>query len=161
MNSLGWAPPGWEALKTPVTTVTQICKAKSPYSNSKIKFSKTLATSYPRGLYPRTVLLLGSFPAVQFGLRHIRKNIPPSSPLHWQNPRISLSAQWFWGNLALFSDQDLTYSSRVYKTSLRSHLQWHSSCLSIKLFLLWGQAWSLGAGGGTFLIPSCLRSTRY
>lgn len=89
MNSLGWAPPGWEALKTPVTTVTQICKAKSPYSNGKIKFSKILATSFPRGLFPRTVLLPGSFPAAQFGLRHIRKSIPPSSPLHSQSPLVS------------------------------------------------------------------------
>lgn len=28
--------------------MTQICKAKSPYSNGKIKFSNILATSYPR-----------------------------------------------------------------------------------------------------------------
>lgn len=53
---------------------------------AKLNFLRSWTLLIPECLFPRTVLLPGSFPAVQSGLWHVRKNIPLSSPLHSQSP---------------------------------------------------------------------------
>lgn len=62
---------------------------------AKLSFLRSWPLLIPECLFPKTLLLPGSFPAVQSGLWHIRKNIPLSSPLHSQNLWISLVSPVF------------------------------------------------------------------
>lgn len=100
--------------------MTQICKAKSPYSNSKIKFSKILATSYPRVFISKDSSATWEFSCSSVWPATHKEKYSTFFPSALTEPMDFHGQPSVFGEI-LFLDQDLTYSFRVYKTSLRSH----------------------------------------
>lgn len=80
---------------------------------AKLRFLRSWPLLIPEHLFPRTILLAGSF---QPGLWHIRKNIPLSSPRHSQNTRISLVSPVFLGK----SCSVLRLTSHIFFQSLQN-----------------------------------------